>query len=82
MARVDAAEALDDDPEVERHHERDERVERHLDPARGAALERLGEHGAPLGVDVREALAQLRVVPGQRLQLEPDLLVRGVLAQR
>ena len=29
---------------------------------------------------MREPLAQLGAVPGERLQLEPDLLVRGVLA--
>ena len=83
MAGVDAAEALDDDPDVERHHERDERLERHLDPELAVRLgERLGEHGAPLGVHAREALAQPGVVPGERLQLEPDLLVGDVLAHQ
>ena len=50
--------------------------------SRARLCERLGQHGAPLGVHAREALAQLGVVPGQRLQLEPDLLVGDVLAHQ
>ena len=73
---LDAAEPLDDDPQVERHHERDERLERHLDAELAMRLlECLGEHRAPLGVHAREALAQVGLVPRERLQLEPDLLV-------
>ena len=83
MSGLDPAEALDDDPDVERHHERDERLERHVDPELAVRLlERLGQHGAPFGIDAREALAQLRLVPGERLQLEPDLLVGDVLAHQ
>ena len=45
-------------------------------------LEGLGEHRAPLGVHARELLAQFRLIPGERLQLEPDLLVGDVLADQ
>ena len=48
--------------------------------SRCGCCERLGQHRAPLGVHAREALAQVRIVPGERLQLEPDLLVGDVLA--
>ena len=78
---LDVPEPLDDDPDVERHDERDERVERHLDAELAMRLlEGLGEHRAPLPVHAREALAQVRLVPRERLELEPDLLVGDVFA--
>ena len=40
------------------------------------------EYGAPLGVHAREMFAKLGVVPRERLQLEPDLLVGDVLADK
>ena len=83
VPRVDAAQALDDDAEVEGHHERDERLERQLDPQLAMRrFERLGQHDSPLRVHAREALAEIVVVPGERLQLEPHLLVRDVLADQ
>ena len=46
------------------------------------ALERLGERLAqdrpPLGVHVRDPLAQLGAAPRERLELEPDPLVLAV----
>ena len=57
MPGVDPAEALDHDPDVERHHERDERAEREREPELAmAAPERLREDRAPLGVYPGEAL--------------------------
>ena len=79
LAGLDPRQSLEDDPLVEGDHERDQRVQRHLDAVALVRLgERLGQHGAPFGVHVRDALAQLRAVPGERLQLEPDLLVLAV----
>ena len=43
-------------------------------------FERLREDGAPLGIHEREPSSQVGVVPGERLELEPDLLVGEVLA--
>jgi hypothetical protein len=83
VTRFDVAEPLDHDSDVERHHERDERLEWHLDPELTMWLfESLCEHGAPLGIHDCEPPAELGVVPRERLQLEPDLFVRGVLAQQ
>ena len=39
------------------------------------------EHRAPLGVHPCEPLLELGTVPGERLQLEPDLLVRAILVE-
>ena len=50
--------------------------------SRCALGEGLGEDGAPLAVDLGEMLAQADVVPGERLQFEPDLLVGRVLAHQ
>ena len=64
MAGLDAAEALDDDPDVERQEERDERLEGHVDVQLAPRFfERVCEHGAPLGVDLREPIPQLVAVP-------------------
>src|SRR6266508_2394410 len=79
VASRDPGEPLENDSLVEGHHERDERVEGHLDPVAFRRLgERLRENRPPLVVDAREWLAQLRPVPGERLQLEPALLVGHV----
>jgi len=78
---LDAAQALHDHPEVERHHQRDQRLRRQPDDKLTARLlERLRQHRPPLGIHPREALGDVRVVPGQRLQLQPDLLVADILA--
>ena len=54
----------------------------HLEPELVAdGREGLGQDGAPLRVHPREPLAELGPVPGQRLQLEPDLLVGTILAR-
>ena len=79
---VDSPRALDDDPDVERHDERDESLERH-----GDASSRCGSRSS---VSTARHSAFTRasrsrrsgVVPGERLQLEPDLLVGRVLATR
>ncbi len=75
-------EPLEHDPLVERVHERDQRLERQLEPELLAdGSEGLAEDGAPLGVHPCERLVQLGPVPGECLQLEPDLLVRQVLVE-
>ena len=39
------------------------------------------QHRLPLGVHSGEPLLELGTVPGERLQLEPELLVRAILVQ-
>src|SRR5262245_33090706 len=80
VTSFDPAQALDDDPEVERHHKRDQRLEGDLEPKLAVRRrKRLGQHRSPFLVDACEARAQRLVVPGERLELEPRLLVRDVL---
>ena len=79
VAVLEPPQPFEDDPLVEGDHERDERVERHRDPVLLARLrERLGEDRAPFVVNASDALLELGPVPGERLQLVPDLLVLAV----
>src|SRR5262249_61589716 len=76
VAGRDAREPLDHDAEVERDDKCHERFERHADSEFLAGLrERLSEHGAPLCIDKREALAHLGAVPREGLKLEPHFFV-------
>ena len=57
MPALGPREPLENDPLVERVHERDQRLERQLEPELlSHGSEGLGEHGAPLGVHPCEPL--------------------------
>ena len=81
VAGLDSRKPLEHDSLVEGDDQRDERFERHLDPVvlawRG---EGLCQNRPPLGVHPVDALLQLGPVPGERLELVPDLLVGSVFA--
>ena len=81
MACLDAAHALQDDSLVERHHQGDDGVDRESAAVDAVgphgALEGVGQHGPPLGVDPGHPLAEVGVVPRHGLQLEPDLGIAG-----
>ena len=73
---------VEHDPLVERVDERDQRLERDVEPELGAdGRKGLAQDGTPLRVYPHEPLAELGPVPGQGLQLEPDLLVRTILVE-
>ena len=59
MSRVDPGQAIEHDPLVERVHERDQRLERQVELI-ADRLERIREHGAPLGMHPREPLSSGR----------------------
>jgi hypothetical protein len=80
VAGCDAGQSLHDDPEVERDHQGDESVERHVDSELFTwCCERFRQHGSPLCVDRLQSITQVGTVPRERLELEPDLLVTDVL---
>src|SRR3990172_6136611 len=63
---LNPGEPLEDDPLVDRHHERDQGVEWHLDSQLVARRgEGLGQDGAPLPVDSRDPLAKVRAGPSR-----------------
>ena len=79
---VRSREPLEHDPLVEREHKRDEGIEREVEPELLAdRSECLGEDRAPLGMHPCEPLLELGAVPGKRLQLEPELLVRTIFVE-
>ena len=68
MPCFDSAQPFDHDADVERHHERDERLGRHVDPQLAPRLfEGRREDSPPLFVHARETLPKLWTVPGERL---------------
>ena len=83
MPGLDTAEAFDNQSHVEGHDQRHQGVERDGDPEFPVwRLERCGKYRPPFVVDPRQPLAKVRIVPSERLQLEPDLLVAEVLSVR
>ena len=82
MAVLDPGEPFEHDPFVEGVDEGDERPEWDVDAESLAhGRERLRQHRLPLGVHPCKPLLQLWTIPGERLQLEPDLLIRKVLVE-
>ena len=74
-------ETLDHDPEVEGGHERDEHVERDVEAELAMRLGETPRSGRRATRRSRPAsrVTQALDVPGERLQLQPDLLVGHVL---
>ena len=82
MLRLDSGQPVEHDPLVERVDERNQRLERHVECELVAdGRKGFAQDGTPLRVHVHEPLAELGPVPGQGLQLEPDLLVRTILVE-
>src|SRR2546426_7782575 len=82
MALVDALEALERKALAEGDGQGDERLDRKLVAVEAVlirgALECLAQHATPFIVHARHPRKQLRMTPGQRLELHPDLRVAGL----